>query len=975
VSVDFATEDYTSTATENRDYVPTSGTLTFVNGGATEQSFSIETIDDSKHERLERIALRLTNLVGLENGFTMQASAFIVDNDPYDPNLLDDFEIGAFLWSADDALNLSTPEINSGDALARPGQDTYERILSVDTPIALDTVIAGNLCSRGNGVVPVAILTTPYFDATTVDHTTVKFGNAMETHSNKRGLKRHEKDFDGDGDIDLVFHFRKNETGYDCDTVDTTLTGSTFDGQPVGAGGNLGFGRDFAIGQDWSDGEALRFWYYGTGSGDEIKLTLKDNRAPDPGPSGWTLSWSEEFNEPAGTLPDPANWSYELGDVDPVGNLGWGNQELQFYTDDAANASMDGEGNLALTLRNADGSVGCFYGPCEYTSARLISKNKAEFAYGRIESRLKVPQGTGIWPAFWSLGTDIDRVGWPQTGEIDFMEFVGRLPNEIFGTIHGPGYSGGNSFAGIYDFGQPVYNDYHTFTVEWEPDLIKWYVDGIMYHSATPEDVAPNPWVFNDPVYLLLNVAVGGNFGGEIGPDLMPPQSLLVDYVRVYQAPDTAERFEATFTDSVAGWQQVVIPFSSLTRSAVQPAGAPDDGLTLTEVWGYGFELPDGGTTSGSLLLDFVELQLIPPPTEIAVTSTGDSGDNSLRQALADIAVGGTITFDPALAGSTIQLTSGPLIPSGDVTIDGSAAPGIALNGGGTDRVFVIDQGTDVTVSDVTVTNGYGFQLAGGILNNGSLTLERVTVTNNLMTTDSGDFWQGGGGIYNGEGATLNLIDSTVSNNTSGFAGGGVYSFFNTFVSVERSTISNNVALDVGGGFRGLGDLVISNSTISGNTSTVWHGGGGFFTDGVTEVISSTVVGNIAPGGTAGGLFVGTFGDAAADLNITNSIVGNNGDFGCFLAPFGPGAVTLNSGGGNVFTDATCSPVAEDQVVGDPGVGPLQNNGGPTDTHALLPGSPAIDSANPMAPCPPTDQRGVARDAACDSGSYEATAP
>ena len=135
-------------------------------------------------------------------------------------------------------------------------------------------------------------------------------------------------------------------------------------------------------------------------------------------------------------------------------------------------------------------------------------------------------------------------------------------------------------------------------------------------------------------------------------------------------------------------------------------------------------------------------------------------------------------------------------------------------------------------------------------------------------------------------------------------------------------------------------------------------------------MINSTVVDNVAPPGTAGGLFVGTFGDAAASLGVTNSIVGNNADFACFLAPFGPGPVSLTSGGGNVFTDATCNPVDSDQVVADPGVGPLQNNGGPTNTHALESESPAIDAAIPGA-CPATDQRGVARDASCDSGSFE----
>ena len=140
-----------------------------------------------------------------------------------------------------------------------------------------------------------------------------------------------------------------------------------------------------------------------------------------------------------------------------------------------------------ITLDEADGSQECYYGPCEFESARLLTQNRAEFAYGRIESRLRVPTGgDGLWPAFWSLGTDITYNPWPGAGEIDFMEYVSRIPNEIFGTIHGPGYNGGGSFSGIYDFGERVDHDYHTFTVEWEPNLITWYVDGIQYHQAEP---------------------------------------------------------------------------------------------------------------------------------------------------------------------------------------------------------------------------------------------------------------------------------------------------------------------------------------------------------------------------------------------------------------------------------------------------------------------------------------------------------
>jgi beta-glucanase (GH16 family) len=973
VSVDYATE--MASATPERDYTPTSGTLTFVNGGASQLSFPLATIDDTKWEAAETIILRLANPVDVEAGFALQARATIVENDPYDPLLLDDFERFPYNWDASENVTLSNPELADADALARPGQDSFEGVLQVEGPLAVDIDVQGNECGRGNAIVPVNLLSTPDFDATTVDHTTVAFGNATESHVNKKTgiVQRHEEDVNGDGLTDLVFHFPATDIGVDCDAP-VPFNGETFDGKPITAGGsNATFSRDFALGQDWTDGQALTFWYYGTGTGENVTVNLKDNRASDPGPAGWSMVFADEFDEPAGTPPNPAYWGYEIGDGTVNGIPGWGNDELQYYTDDPANAATDGNGNLVITVDEADGSLECYYGPCDYTSARLVSKHKAEFAYGRIEARIQVPDGeAGIWPAFWSLGTDIDVVGWPQTGEIDFMEYVSRLPNEIFGTIHGPGYSGGQSFGNVYDFGGPVSNDYHTFAIEWEPDVIRWYVDGFLYHTATPADVAPNEWVFNDPVYLLLNVAVGGNFGGSVSDLLTFPQEMAVDYIRVYQGPDTAERFEASFVDSFTGWEQVTVPFTDFARSSDQPTGAPDDGLGLTEVWGYGFALPDGGLPDGITWLDQVAVEPVPPPTEITVTNLNNAGDGSLRQAIEDIAVGGTITFDPELAGGTINLTSGPIVLGRGVTIDAVDAVGISLSGQGVDRVLIVDAGTTANVANLTMSDGYGFQLAGCVLNNGELTLDRVTVTGCSMTTDAGDFWQGGGGIYNGEGATLNLIDSTVSDNTAQWSGGGVYSFFSTTTNVVRSTISGNVSNDVGGGLRLLGNAEIVNSTISGNVATGWHGGAIFQTDGDVTILNSTIANNIAPDYASSTLFIGQFGGGfVPTLTLTNTIITGNQWYAC--EKFASGTVgNVVSGGSNVVQDDSCNPVASDQVVADALLGPLANNGGPTLTHALLSGSPAIDAAN-GALCPATDQRGVARPqgAGCDVGAFE----
>ena len=735
--------------------------------------------------------------------------------------------------------------------------------------------------------------------------------------------------------------------------------------------GAIAFGRAFAGSQDWSDAAGLSFWLYGRNSGKELRLTVHDNRAPDPGPGGWRLAWSDEFNRRAGTPPDPAFWTHEVGDGSVNGIPGWGNSELQYYTDSTANAAHDGRGNLNITVREAGAQSGltCYYGPCEYTSARLLTQHKLEFGYGRVEARVKVPGGAGLWPAFWSLGNDIAQVGWPQTGEIDIMEYVGRDPNTVFGTIHGPGYSGGESYGNVYRFDGPVPDAYHTYAIEWQPDLIVWYVDGIAYHRATPADVAPNQWVFDHPFFLLLNVAVGGNFGGPVGPDAVFPATMQVDYVRVYTAGDTAERFTATVKDDFSGWRRVTVPFSAFRRSADQPVGAPNDGLTLSEVWGLDLRVPGGA--AGPLLLDQLRLQQS-CPENVTVTSGADGGPGSLRQALAEVCRGGTVRFAPPLAGETIAL-GGELSVARDVTIDGTAAPGLRLSGGGDARVLVVEAGAAATVRGLTIGDGYGYQLGGALIVNGQLLLDRVTVEDS-RTEGEFQFWQGGGGIYVGGGGALTLRDSTVRNNrTVGSDGGGIYGFTGSLVILERSAVVGNTAGNVGGGLRILGDAQIENSTISGNVSEAWHGGAVFHTDGVLRLSHSTVADNSAPADTAGGIFVGTFGPGGAQAELLGSLLGGNSGDQCFRGFFGPGPVGITSRGGNVASDGTCVlDAAGDRPGVAPLLGALADNGGPTLTHALLGGSPALDAA--AAPtCPATDQRGVARPQGegCDAGSFE----
>jgi len=259
----------------------------------------------------------------------------------------------------------------------------------------------------------------------------------------------------------------------------------------------------------------------------------------DPTPAAsraWRLVWADEFDGPAGSPPDPARWRYALGDGTAEGIAGWGNQELETYTDDPANAATDGDSNLVITALEADGSLRCWYGDCRYTSARLLTADRFEFAFGRVEARLQTAPGAGLWSALWMLGTDIDAVGWPRSGEIDIMEHVGRDPNKLFGTLHGPGYSGNSGFGAKIDLPAPLSDDFHLYAIEWEPGHIAWTVDGERYHEATPEDVAPDPWVYDHEFYLLANLAVGGGLGGPVRADTAFPARYLIDYIRVYQA-------------------------------------------------------------------------------------------------------------------------------------------------------------------------------------------------------------------------------------------------------------------------------------------------------------------------------------------------------------------------------------------------------------------------------------------------------
>ncbi len=239
----------------------------------------------------------------------------------------------------------------------------------------------------------------------------------------------------------------------------------------------------------------------------------------------WKLVWSDDFNGVAGQSPDAANWTYDLG----TGNNGWGNQELQYYTDRPENIALDGVGNLAITARRES------FGGSGFTSARIKTQGLFDQAYGRFEARIKLPWGPGIWPAFWMLGNDINDVSWPQCGEIDIMEYRGQQPNLVHGTVHGPGYSGGAAITKSFGFTDNRFDvDFHVFAIEWGADYVDYYVDNTLYQRITPEDV-PGEWVYDHPFFIILNVAVGGNFVGFPTSQTPFPQTMLVDYVKVYK--------------------------------------------------------------------------------------------------------------------------------------------------------------------------------------------------------------------------------------------------------------------------------------------------------------------------------------------------------------------------------------------------------------------------------------------------------
>jgi beta-glucanase (GH16 family) len=242
--------------------------------------------------------------------------------------------------------------------------------------------------------------------------------------------------------------------------------------------------------------------------------------------AGWKLIWSDEFDGPNGSPPNPAKWIYDIG------GGGWGNEELQFYTERRANSFQE-NGNLVIRACKED------MGGRNYTSARLVTRTKFVQAYGRFEARIKLPEGVGIWPAFWLLGEKFnpDKQNWPECGEIDIMENVGHEPFVVHSAIHGPGYGDESPFTCKYKLAgkQQFSSDYHIFAVEWQPNQIRFFVDGNNYYTVEKRGIEESgKWVFDKPCYVILNVAVGGDWPGIPDDKTVFPQNMYVDYVRIY---------------------------------------------------------------------------------------------------------------------------------------------------------------------------------------------------------------------------------------------------------------------------------------------------------------------------------------------------------------------------------------------------------------------------------------------------------
>ena len=306
-----------------------------------------------------------------------------------------------------------------------------------------------------------------------------------------------------------------------------------------------------------------------------LALTSAEIFSADTAPAvpAWRLVWADEFD--VGNRPDPSRWVYDLG------GGGWGNNELQTYTSRTNNVRVQ-DGLLVIEaikepLTGGDGIRR------EYTSGRIKTLGRASWKFGRFEARMKLPRGQGIWPAFWAMGTNFTSVGWPRCGEIDIMENIGREPRTVHGTIHGPGYSGGDGISGNRRMTADLADGFHVYAVEWDSRRIRWFIDHQVFFQTTPVALpAGASWVFDGSFFLLLNLAVGGNWPGVPDRSTTFPQRVEVDYVRVYEPSTPAA--ELLRLDRSIGHVQVRWPaaFPQARLERASGLGEPWELMPLT---------------------------------------------------------------------------------------------------------------------------------------------------------------------------------------------------------------------------------------------------------------------------------------------------------------------------------------------------------------------------------------------------------
>lgn len=259
---------------------------------------------------------------------------------------------------------------------------------------------------------------------------------------------------------------------------------------------------------------------------------------PTASTSAWIQVWSDEFDGAAGVRIDSTKWRYETADGCKEGICGWGNDEKEYYTDASENIVLNGQGQLMIVARRAPVGLTCYYGPCRYTSAKVTTRGKMLIPPGRVEARIKLPAGQGLWSAFWMLGHGHPAIPWPVCGEIDVMENRGSEPTTTSSAVHGPGYSGATPFAHAHSLVRgTLADDFHTFAVEWDSLHVRFFVDDTAHYGITRAAVEQfGRSVLNQPFFLILNLAVGGKFDGDPRSDAIFPATMLVDYVRVYSA-------------------------------------------------------------------------------------------------------------------------------------------------------------------------------------------------------------------------------------------------------------------------------------------------------------------------------------------------------------------------------------------------------------------------------------------------------